>query len=151
MFARKAIVLYLTSYLLIMCLRHGWGPGQDCCRRPESNWLVSDGFSVCFANNSIFTGITWRLSSCLVKPCISRVSSVPVKGKLEFCSLGDSLSVSEGARHAAEDAIVHLNHLVDGLRRDIFPEEEGTQARSNKCVFGHGETTPAGVNIYWVF
>lgn len=39
----------------------------------------------------------------------------PVKGELELCSLGDSLSISQGARHAAENAVVDLDHLVDGL------------------------------------
>lgn len=48
----------------------------------------------------------------------------PVKGELELCSLGDSLSICQGARHAAEDAVVDLDHLVDGLGRDILPKEK---------------------------
>lgn len=48
----------------------------------------------------------------------------PVEGQVELRSLGDGLSVCERACHAAEDLVMHLNHLVDGLGRYIFSEDK---------------------------
>ena len=47
----------------------------------------------------------------------------PVEWQVELCSLGDGLCISERACHAAEDLVMNLNHLVDGLRRYIFSED----------------------------
>lgn len=52
----------------------------------------------------------------------------PVKGELELCGLGDGLSVCEGAGHAAEDAVVDFDHLVDGPGGHILPKEEDGEA-----------------------
>lgn len=61
----------------------------------------------------------------------------PVKGELELCGLGDGLSVCEGAGHAAEDALVDFDHLVDGPGGHILPKEEDGEAlrlvSSNLC------------------
>lgn len=49
---------------------------------------------------------------------------IPVEGQVELCGLDDGLSVCERTGHAAEDPVVDLNHLVDGLRRNILSGEE---------------------------
>lgn len=56
-----------------------------------------------------------------------------MEGELELCSLGDSLSICEGARHAAEDAVVNFNHLVDGLGRHILPKEKDGEGEGVNC------------------
>lgn len=53
-----------------------------------------------------------------------------MKGELELCSLGDGLSIGEGARHAAENTVVDFNHLVDGLGGHILPKEKDGEAVS---------------------
>lgn len=52
----------------------------------------------------------------------------PVKGELELCGLGDSLSICQGARHAAEDTVVDFDHLVDGPGGYILPKEKDGEA-----------------------
>lgn len=45
----------------------------------------------------------------------NHIMCIPVEGQVELCSLDDGLSVCEGTSYAAEDLVVNLNHLVDGL------------------------------------
>lgn len=73
------------------------------------------------------------LSACYtyVYLCVC-VCVSPVEGQVELRSLGDGLSICERACHAAEDLVMNLNHLVDGLRRYIFSEER-EKKKINKC------------------
>ena len=50
--------------------------------------------------------------------------SIPVKGDLELGSLGDGLSVCQGAGDAAEYPVMNLDQLVDGLRGHVVPVGE---------------------------
>ena len=58
--------------------------------------------------------------------------------ELEAGGLQDSLGVGQRAGHAAEDLLVHLDQLVDGLRRHQLPEDRGGGVNTTTRRKGRG-------------
>lgn len=72
--------------------------------------------------------------------CLITVS--PVEGQVEFGGLGHRLGVGQRAGHAAEDAVMNLDHLVYGFGRHVFPGMGETGGRERNQEGGEKNHDP---------